>query len=137
MKTMLIGEVARRAQVRIDTVRYYERRGLIPEPMRRESGYREFPAETVERIRFIRRAKRLGFTLTEIKQLLALAGNKAVSCEEVREFATDKLAKVQQQLRDLRRVKQMLADLLERCVAGGSPRGCPILESLQTSGHSD
>ena len=97
MKTLTIGQLAKETGTNIETIRYYERRGLIPEPPRRESGYREFPPEYIERILFIKRAQALGFTLKEISELLALAdGNPA--CKDIRKFAEDKVKDIKSRI---------------------------------------
>ena len=128
---LTIGRVARHAGVAVDTVRFYERQGLIAEPPRRRSGYRQYPAETIERIRFIRRAKDLGFTLEEIAELLALRSTTGRSCADVRAHATAKIARIEEKLRDLERMKGALGRLVATCTGRGSTRECPILESLE------
>jgi MerR family mercuric resistance operon transcriptional regulator len=138
MKPLTIGQVAKSAQVNIETVRYYERRGLIPEPPRRKSefgyalypGYRQYPLEIVRRIRFIRQAKGLGFTLKEIKQLLAIADGKRSGCRDVLNFTKKKLVDVESKIEQLKRVQKMLKDLTGRCTGRGQLSACPIIESL-------
>src|SRR5512135_2615425 len=103
MSGLTIGELAKSAEVPIDTVRYYERNGLIPEPPRRESGYRQYPADTVRRLRFIRRAKALGFTLEEIAELLALSGRRDVAA--VKRSAQHKLDDVDRRIEELQRIR--------------------------------
>jgi len=128
---MTIGQVARRSGVGVETVRFYERKGLIPAPPRRTSGYRQYPEETVRRIRFIRRAKDLGFSLAEIGDLLSLRLDPAARCEDVRGRALAKIQDIDERLRSLRRMKSTLSKLVTACSKGGSVDGCPILEALE------
>lgn len=128
--SLSIGQVARGAGVAVDTVRFYEREGLIAEPPRKRSGYRQYPADTVPRIRFIRRAKELGFTLEEVAELLALRATSGRTCADVRAHASAKIARIEEKLRDLEKMKTALSRLVATCTGRGSTRECPILESL-------
>ncbi len=128
-----IGEVAARAGVRADTVRYYEKRGLIPPPQRRPSGYRAFSAETVQRIRFIKRAQELGFTLEEISQLLRLRASRRAECADVREIANHKIEIIDEKIADLRAMRGALMHLLDGCHENLPVVECPIIESLERS----
>ncbi len=130
MSSLKIGEVAERAGVGVETVRFYERRGLLPEPPRRASGYRAFPPESVERLRFIRRSQRLGFSLAEIRDLLALHPESRHACSAVREHAEEKLADVRGRIRDLRAVERALVRLASACADNETLGVCPLLESL-------
>ena len=130
MQTLSIGKVARQAGVKIETVRFYEREGLIPEPMRSTSGYRQYPASTVARIRFIRRAKALGFSLREVHELLSLRVDPTRSSAEVKARAEAKIADIEQKVRTLRRMKKTLIDLTEGCDGCGPVSDCPILDTL-------
>ncbi|MFQ5743810.1 MAG: MerR family transcriptional regulator [Acidobacteriota bacterium] len=130
MQTLTIGKVARLADVGVETVRFYERRGLIAEPPRRASGYRQYPQETIARIRFIRRAKELGFSLQEISELLALRLDPETTCREVRDRAEAKIADIEEKTRTLRRMQEALAKLTAACSGRGSVSECPILEAL-------
>lgn len=127
---MRIGEVATRARVSAATVRYYERRGLIPAPPRSAAGYRRFGPETVDRIRFIKHAQRLGFVLEEIRELLALRVEDAAPCEAVQARAEKKAAEIERKIRELQRMKQVLDELVASCEARRPTRECPILEVL-------
>ncbi len=129
MATLTTGALAREAGVHVETLRYYERRGLLPEPPRRPSGYREYPESAVALVRFIRRAQALGFTLREIEELLAL--RSLSDCDAVRRVAEAKLADIEVRLRDLRRLKRVLRELTDRCREEGSAGHCPIVEALQ------
>ena len=131
MDRLTIGELAKRGGVNLETVRYYERKGLLPKPPRTSSGYRAFPADAVRRIRFIKRAQELGFTLAQVKELLALRLDPGTTCADVRGRAQAKLSDVDQKIRDLRGIRRTLSRLLAACPGGGSAADCPILESLQ------
>lgn len=125
-----IGTVARRAGVGIDTVRYYEREGLLPPPHRRPSGYRDYGRAAVERLRFIRRAKDLGFTLEEIRELLALSTDRERGVKSVKQRAEARLREVDQRIRELQRVKRGLQQLIAACPGHGALEHCPILRAL-------
>jgi MerR family mercuric resistance operon transcriptional regulator len=129
--TYKIGEVASRADVNKETVRYYEKRGLIPKPDRRRSGYRIFTHRHIDQIRFIKRAQELGFTLSEIKELLELRLDGDSSCEQVREKAELKLGEVKQKIKDLKNIKEVLGELIEACKADGTTEECVILNALE------
>lgn len=129
--TMKIGELARRARVNVQTVRYYERRGLLEEPARRASGYREYTATTLERLRFIRRAQELGFTLSEIGELLALRLDPHTTAAQVKARAQEKMAQIECKIDDLQRIQQALSHLAGKCRGGSGPTGeCPLLDAL-------
>ena len=126
--TLSIGQLARSAGMGVETIRFYERRGLMPEPPRAPSGYRRYPDNAVSRLHFIQRAKRLGFTLDEITTLLGLqdGGERA----EVKAIAQAKLATIESRINDLQRMRQMLARLETQCDGRGPAAGCPIIEAL-------
>lgn len=130
---MTIGEVAARAGVNIQTVRYYERRGLLEMAKRSASGYRQYGDEVVLRIRFIRRAQALGFTLEEIGQLLTLRIRHGEACDDVSDRATAKIELVQRKLQELERIQRVLEGLVEACRHRGATAECPILEALEGS----
>jgi MerR family copper efflux transcriptional regulator len=127
---MKIGELAQRAQVNIDTVRYYERQGLLPEPVRRASGYRDYSSDDVRRLRFVRRAKALGFTLVEIRDLLELSGHRDDDMAGMKATASEKLADVEEKLAELTRIRDALQSLVESCPGHGALQQCPILNAL-------
>lgn len=135
MKSMTIGKVARLAEVGVETVRFYERQGLIQKPPRRESGYRQYPEETIQRIRFIKRAKDLGFTLREIKELLALRIEPETTCEDVRLRAEAKIGDIEEKIRRLSRMKEALTKLTLACGGRGPVSRCPILEAMENDGR--
>lgn len=126
--TLTIGRLAERAGVGIDTVRYYEREGLLPAPPRRASGYRDYPADSVARLRFIRRAKDLGFALNEIAELLELSQQNSVRA--IREAARSKLVLVEHKLAELQRVRDGLQQLISACPGHGKSEHCPIVRAL-------
>ena len=130
MLTLRIGELARRAGVKIDTIRFYERQGILPEPPRRESGYREYPPETVGVIRFIKRAQELGFTLREAAELLELREVPRATCGDVLNRALTKIAQIDEKIRDLQAMRAALSQLMAACSGRGSVACCPIIESL-------
>ncbi|HKP75175.1 MAG TPA: MerR family DNA-binding protein [Longimicrobiaceae bacterium] len=134
MAALTIGELAKRAGIGVETVRFYERQGLVQEPPRTGSGYRQYPEETVARLRFILRAKELGFSLREIHELISLRLDPAVPCAEVRAHASAKIADIDARLRDLTRMRASLAELVEACGASGEGRECPILDALNDNG---
>lgn len=131
MRTLTIGELAREAGVNVQTVRYYERRGLLEEPPRRASGYREYPESDVARLGFIRRAQALGFTLTEIDDLLSLRVDPRTTSADVHRRVEEKLADVEAKLADLRRIRGALRELAASCKAHGPVGECPFLEALE------
>jgi MerR family mercuric resistance operon transcriptional regulator len=129
--TFKIGEAARRAKVNKETVRYYEKRGLIPEPDRRRSGYRIFTQRHIDQIRFIKRAQELGFTLSEIKELLELRLDENTTCSEIKSEAQEKYQDVAKKIKDLLRIKETLIELIDSCAGEGPKRDCPILGALE------
>jgi MerR family mercuric resistance operon transcriptional regulator len=121
--------MARQAGVGIETVRFYEKNRLLETPRRRASGYREYDEETVNRLRCIQRAKELGFTLGEIKDLLSLRCTEQ-PCNDVRERAETKIAEIEEKVAMLLRMKEVLERLASSCCEQSDKRRCPILESL-------
>jgi Hg(II)-responsive transcriptional regulator len=128
---MKIGSVAEAAGVEVSTVRYYERRGLLAEPPRTESGYRQYDEAVIDRIRFVRQAQDLGFTLEEIEELLALRVEDPSSCGLVEEATRAKLRSVDAKIRELRRLRGVLARLVRTCEAKQSTEECPVLGMLE------
>jgi len=133
MKTggIAIGELSRRTNCNIETVRYYERIGLLPTPARR-GRYRLYGGEDVGRLAFVRRSRELGFTLDEVRALLGLAAGGGGACAEVREIAAIHLAEVQAKVADLQAMERVLADAVHRCDAGETP-GCPLIDVLAST----
>jgi MerR family mercuric resistance operon transcriptional regulator len=130
MESLTIGSLAKAAQVNLQTIRYYEREGLLPEAPRRPSGYRMFSSDSVRRVRFIKRAQELGFSLAEIKELLALRINEERGSANVRTLAQGKITDIEQKIRTLQAMKKALKNLSERCPGCGPISECPILASL-------
>lgn len=137
MKNMTIGKVARDAGVGVETVRFYERRGLIDQPAKpKTSGYRDYPPETVERIKFIRQAQDLGFSLREIGELLVLKADPGADCADVRAQAAAKLEDVLVKIGRLQRIRGALEALVGACPGTGALAGCSILDALTETRQS-
>ncbi len=130
MSRLTIGELANRAGVNRETIRYYERRRLLARPARTMAGYRVFPDDAVERLRFIKHAQALGFALEEIRELLGLRFDERSSCEQVRARAMRKLADVESKIAALKRIRRVLGRLVRACEARRPTAPCPILKSL-------
>lgn len=128
MDMLTIGQVAKAADVNVETVRYYQRRGLLREPEKPLNGQRRYEQEDVNRLQFIRRAQVLGFTLEEIKNLLRLDG--ADCCGDTRDLAVDKLALIDAKIADLTSMRQALTGLVRQCDVGDHRGKCPIIEAL-------
>ena len=130
MGALTIGQVASRAGVGIETVRFYEREGLLQEPPRRPSGYRQYSEQVIQRIHFIKRAQKLGFSLKEISELLMLRVDGQTSCEEVKQHAELKIAEVERKLLELQRMRQALLQVAALCTGQGPASACPMLDAL-------
>lgn len=131
MATLTIGRLARRAGVNVETIRYYERRGLLPEPPRTGSGYRQYQPQAVRRIGFIKRAQALGFTLEEIGELLALRVHPGSNCDAVERQAERTMARIETKIGELERMHAALRRLAGACRARRSTDDCPMLEALE------
>jgi Hg(II)-responsive transcriptional regulator len=125
-----IGQLARQAGVAVETIRFYERRGLLKEPARLPSGYREYSPESAARLRFILVAKQLGFSLREVRELLQIREGTALICSEVRRRVEAKISSVAEQIECLGRIKNTLETLLDECKANRLPTECPLLDAL-------
>ena len=136
MKTMTVGQVAGLAGIGVETVRFYEKNGLLEKPARRPSGYREYDEQTVKRLRFIQRAKDIGFALAEIKELLSLRTGSPRPCEDVRARTEAKIAEIEEKIALLLRMKEILGRLASSCGERGDGSRCPILEALDGSENS-
>jgi MerR family mercuric resistance operon transcriptional regulator len=134
MEQLTIGELAKRAHVNRETVRYYERRRLLPRASRSIAGYRVFPDEALRRLRFIRHAKLLGFSLNEIKELLTLRVHSTDTCDRVRERTEVKIADIESKIQALQQMKDALSELVAACSRRGKTNDCPILDSLEANG---
>jgi Hg(II)-responsive transcriptional regulator len=127
---MTTGTVAKRVGVNIDTIRYYERQALLPKPPRTTAGYRTFTEATVQRLRFIKQAQALGFTLKEVKELLALRVTPDTTCADVRKRADAKVAAIEKRIASLQAMKEALRQLVSACEMDGPPSECSLLENL-------
>ncbi|MBL4571534.1 MAG: Hg(II)-responsive transcriptional regulator [Gammaproteobacteria bacterium] len=126
-KSSTISKVAKLLNLNVETIRYYERRGLIDQPEKPLAGYREYPAQTIQRIQFIKRAKELGFTLDEIENLLRLGDTH---CEDIQGIAEIKLNTIQSKITDLESLRTVLDNLIIQCRTNPDRTHCPIVESL-------
>ncbi|KXG42595.1 Hg(II)-responsive transcriptional regulator [Tepidibacillus infernus] len=125
-----ISQLAKACNVNKETIRYYERLGLIPEPTRTDSGYRMYPEDMVQRIGFIKRMQDLGFTLQEIDKLLGVVDRDEVKCKDMYDFTVLKLREIQSKIQDLRKIERMLISLKEKCPENKEMFECPIIETL-------
>lgn len=132
---LLMGEVARRAGVNRETIRYYERIGLLERPSRTRSGYRVYPLEAVARAQLIKRAQELGFSLKEILELLSLRVDPSTTCADVKRRAEAKIADIEKKIEYLQRMKQALTRLAASCRGRGPTSECPILDALEMKGE--
>jgi len=134
---LTIGKVARLAGVGVETIRFYERERLIEDPPRSASGYRQYPQETVKQILFTRRAKELGFTLKEIKELLSLRFDSGADCRVMKERAGSKLANIEAKIAELEKMRNALVTLTSACQEDLMLTECPILEYLESKNQND
>jgi Hg(II)-responsive transcriptional regulator len=134
MEQLTIGKLAKQANVNRETVRYYERRRLLPRPSRSMSGYRVFADDAVRRLRFIRHAQELGFSLNEIRVLLALRVKSVDTCDRVRERAKAKIVDIEKKIKALQHMNEALTELVSACARRGRTKECPILDSLEANG---
>ncbi|MBO9716825.1 MAG: heavy metal-responsive transcriptional regulator [Pseudoxanthomonas sp.] len=132
---MNIGQLARQAGVPIDTIRYYERERILPPPARSANGYRHYGPGDARRLNFVRRAKELGFTLDEIRSLLALSDARHADMASVRGAAQEKLELIQQRIAELERVRDALRVLVDACPGHGGLGDCPIMSALSGDSH--
>ena len=126
-KPLTIGSLAKSANVNVETIRYYQRIGLVIEPTKPLEGFRIYPEETISQIRFIKRAQKLGFSLQDIAQLLALGD---AHCDNVREQTEAKLLQIETQIKDLQAMRKTLKKLITECSSNRDNRGCPIVQTL-------
>jgi Hg(II)-responsive transcriptional regulator len=132
---MRSSQLAAEPGVTVETLRYYERRGLLPEPERSESGYRSYGTEAVRTVRFVKSAQQLGFSLEEIDSLLELAGGGPVNCDAAKRLATEKLAQLEQRIARLTAMSASLHRLISTCERSRNKRECPLLDVLR--GHNE
>ncbi|CAE6814129.1 Hg(II)-responsive transcriptional regulator [Paraburkholderia haematera] len=133
MQEMTIGQLAEAAEVNVETVRYYHRRGLLSAPPRPAGGIRRYPAVILTRLRFIKRSQSLGFSLDEVKALLSLHDGQA--CNAARTIAEHKLVDVRQRIQDLSMLEAALATLVERCSMSKGKVSCPLIDTLMSDGE--
>ncbi len=134
MNKLTIGQVARRAEIGIETIRFYERKGLIDEPERKASGYRQYKDDVILRLAFIQQTKTLGFSLNEIRDLLSIRASSGSVTKEIKQLAGVKLDEIKIKIKVLRRMQRTLTDLVQRCPGEGSESDCPILQTLHSPG---
>jgi MerR family transcriptional regulator, copper efflux regulator len=137
MRHMTVGQVARLAGVGVETVRFYEKNGLLEAPTRKASGYRVYDEGTIRRLQFIQRAKTIGFTLSEIRELLSLRTSSAEPCDDVRKQVEAKITEIEGKVALLLGMKQVLGRLLSSCDGRGGGTGCLVLEALDGSATED
>ena len=128
--------MAERGGVNLQTIRYYEREGLLPKPPRLKSGYRVFPETAVLRVRFIKRAQELGFQLSEVRQLLSIQIDPAKECSDVQRLAKAKIEDIEARIRTLQSMRRVLSNLADACPGRGPSSECPILESIEAKEES-
>ena len=131
-----IGEMSRRTGVNIETVRYYEKIGMMPKPKRSEGGNRLYNTEQLQRLFFIKRCREIGFSQSEIKALLSMVDRDDVTCAEVHSITTDHVADIRQKIKDLRKLEKVLTHMANECSQGDLPE-CPIIEILFTGAPID
>lgn len=132
MNYLKVGEIAKKVEVNVETLRYYEKIKLMPKPKRIESGYRVYDDSDLQRLLFIKRGKELGFTLKEIKELLELKIESTATCGDVKHLAEHKLTDIEERITDLKNIKKVLLKLINQCVCEEvSTEECPILEVIE------
>ena len=134
MSGLTIGQVAQKTGMGIETIRFYERKGLIPDPPRKESGYRQYEPDVLDRLAFIQQAKELGFSLGEIHELLSLRLKADTSSRDIKMIAAARLADIEQKIIVLKRMQRALKKLVDQCPGQGSIHECPIMEALVPRG---
>ncbi len=130
MEKLTIGQLAKKANVNLETIRYYERRGLLLEPPRNKSGHRQYSLEEVKRTEFIKRCQALGFTLKEISELLSLKVIPGTTCGDIKARVETKIADVEKRIVDLEKIREALLRMSSKCINKGPVGQCPILEEL-------
>lgn len=130
MTLLSIGKVAKRAGISVETIRFYERKGLLQEPQRKESGYRQYQEEDIRKLVFIQHAKNLGFSLNEIRDLMSLQADSRSTSREVKDMAEHKLQDIEEKIKMLQRMRRTLKPLVDKCPGKGPTSECPILDAL-------
>lgn len=134
MSVYSIGQVAKQSGVSVETVRYYEKEGLLEVPERKESGYRQFKGDTIARLSFIQQAKKLGFSLKEIGELLSITSDANTVCDDVKQLSQDKLVDIENKIKMLQQMRKSLKKLIDVCPGQAPINDCPILDALQKKG---
>ncbi|NOR64510.1 MAG: MerR family transcriptional regulator [Candidatus Scalindua sp.] len=129
---MRIGKVAKQVGITVEAIRFYEKKGLIEPPTRNESGYRDYPEYVVQLVSFIKRAKELGFSLKEIKNLMSLRYTPGTTCSEIKSQTIEKIANIDRKVKDLLKIKGALAELVSGCPGQGPLNHCTIMEALES-----
>jgi MerR family copper efflux transcriptional regulator len=129
---MRIGKVAKQVGITVEAIRFYEKKGLIEPPTRNESGYRDYPEDVVQLVSFIKRAKELGFSLKEIKNLMSLRYTPGTTCSEIKSQTIEKIANIDRKVKDLLKIKGALAELVSGCPGQGPLNHCTIMEALES-----
>ncbi len=137
MNLLSIGQVAKAVKITVETVRFYEKQGLLLPPMRSKSGYRQYKPDTLKQLRFIQRAKKVGFTLNEIKELLSLRKTPNSNCTNLKQRALKKINEIDAKLNDLNRIRDSLSQLSMRCNSEENIVDCPILEYLDDDNRNE
>lgn len=133
MTLLSIGKVANRAGVSVETIRFYERKGLLAEPVRKESGYRQYAEDDIRKLVFIQHAKNLGFSLNEIKELMSIQSDSSATSREIKNMAENKLQDIEEKIKMLQRMRRTLKPLVEKCPGKGPTSECPILDALAST----
>ena len=136
-RTFLTSQIAKKADVNVETIRFYEKKGLIPEPLRTAAGYRQYPEETINRIQFIKNSQKLGFTLKEIHELLSITLITNKQCQQVKGEIDHKLMEVKEKIKKLQEISNALKSLRTKCDEGGVEGECPILNFLYGGKKND
>jgi Cu(I)-responsive transcriptional regulator len=131
MKMLNIGQVAKQTGVTVEAIRFYEKQNLIATPQRSQSGYRQYPLETIKRVRFIQHAKDAGFTLKDVGELLALRREPDTSCTDIKLCTLKKIEEVDKKISDLNKIREALSRMIMKCSGRGALSECPILEELE------
>ena len=126
-----IGQIAKQSGVSVETIRYYEKEGLLEKPKRKDSGYRQYNETVLDRLSFIQQAKGLGFTLTEILELLSLEIKPGTTSKDIKQMAQSKLNSIEEKMKILRRIQRTLKDLVTQCSGNGDIEQCPILNAIK------
>lgn len=132
MRPLTIGKVADQTGYNIETIRFYEKEGLLPKPNRTEGGHRLYTEEMVKRLVFVRRARELGFSMNEIRQLLTIVDGNLISCERVKTITDIHIKEIRSKITDLKKMERILSDLSNQCSGKDIPE-CPIIDALQNS----